>query len=71
MNNKKFRIVIDFEFSSNKKFTYEFKFINISKPGYEINVIELTEYLKEVTRSIEQRYLDTENSSIKDTKLYH
>lgn len=71
MKNKKFRIIIDFEFSSKKKFTYDFKFINVSKPGYEINALELVEYIKEVAKSLERKYLDIDNSTIKESKLYH
>ena len=71
MTNKKFRVIIDFDFSSKKKFEYEFQFININKPGYEINALELTEYLKEVVKNIEQKHLDEDNSFLKDTKLYH
>ena len=57
--------------SSKKKFEYEFKFVNIQKPGYEIGALELVEYLKEVTKNIENRYLDSDNVSVKDSKLYH
>ena len=71
MKNKKFRVIIDFDFQSKKKFTYEFKFINISNPGYEINALNLVEYLKEVTLGLERRYSDSENSPIKESKLYH
>lgn len=69
--NKKFRIIIDLSFSSKKKFEYEFKFLNISKPGYDINALELVEYLKEVTKSLEKKYLDIENTNIKESKVYH
>ena len=69
--NKKFRVIIDFNFTSKKKFEYEFKFINISKPGYEINALDLVEYLKEVTKSIENKYLGSESISVVDSKLYH
>lgn len=71
MKNRKFRVIIDFDFSSKKKFEYDFKFVNVSKPGYEINALDLVEYLKEVTKSLEKKYLDIDNSTIKESKLYH
>lgn len=69
--SKKFRIIIDLDFQSKTKFTYDFKFVNVSKPGYEINVLELVEYLKEVTKSLEQKHLDVDSVFVKDDKLYH
>lgn len=71
MTNKKFRVIIDFNFSSKKKFEYEFKFLNISRPGYEINALDLIEYLKQVVSSMEQKYYDSDSESLKDNKIYH
>lgn len=68
---KKFRVIIDFNFTSKKKFEYDFKFVNISKPGYEINAADLVEYLKEVVKNIEQKQTDPDDFSVKDNKVYH
>lgn len=69
--SKKFRVIIDFDFSTKKNFTYDFRFVNISNPGYEIGGLELVEHLKEVLKSLEQKHFGTEELSVKDTKLYH
>ncbi len=71
MKNKRFRVIIDFDFSTKKIFTYDFKFVNISDPGYEINGLELVEYLKEVIKSLEQKHFGTEELSTQENKLYH
>lgn len=70
MSNKKIRVIIDFDFQSKNKFTYEFKFINVSNPGYEIDANELAEYLKQVMLSIEQKYIG-EGLIVKDNMSYH
>lgn len=54
--SKKFRVVIDFDFKNKKKFEYDFKFINLERPGAEINILDLTEYLRQVVNSLEKRY---------------
>lgn len=71
MNNKKFRVIIDFSFTSKKKFEYDFRFVNVSKPGYEINALDLVEYLKEVIKSLEQKQADPDSFIIKNNKVYH
>lgn len=71
MQNKKFRVVIDFDFKSKKKFEFEFKFVNVRNPGYEINAMELIEYLKEVVSAVESGHLGKENSFVKDDEFYH
>ena len=67
--NRKFRVIIDFDFQSKKKFTYDLKFVNIRKPGFEINALDLIEYLKQVVSSLEKNHL--EDGSVKDTSLFH
>ena len=69
--NKKFRVIIDLNFSSKKNFTYDFKFVNISNPGYEINALDLVEYIKEVVKSLEKKHFDSDDSLNKENKLYH
>ena len=71
MSNKKFRVIIDLNFTSKKKFEYDFRFVNVSKPGYEISALDLVEYLKEVVRNIEQKHTDPDTVSVKDNKVYH
>lgn len=67
---KKVRVILDLEYKSKSKFEYNFKFINISHPGVEVNLADLVDHLKQIIESIEKQQLETGNFST-ENKSYH